>query len=328
MQLYKKRAIIGIIIIIIGLIISKTIDLYSKILDISNYLEWIHIALLLIIGIIVIQLISNTIKRRTIKAKSETKVLGDLFQVIAYTILAIMLLNALHVNVTGILVGAGFLGIVVGLAAQNTVGNLIAGFELIASKPFSVGEKVTISTWQYGLIGPTYQHDTIIPGFIGTVTKIGIMYTEMLGEDNTPIVIPNNIMNQAVVFNHKRVGTIRVKSHVEIDVKLVDYDIFKDKFINLINADKKIVNSELSVTDINQLSYGIDIEADANVEDVKEIKEKLSAYALKAILTIAKPIPPTPPVAASPATPSATTSITKTTSVKKSKATKRKKQSK
>ena len=45
-----------------------------------------------------------------------------------------------NVNIGGLLVGAGFLGIVVGLAARQTLGSLIAGFVLMFSRPLTIGD--------------------------------------------------------------------------------------------------------------------------------------------------------------------------------------------
>lgn len=278
---------VGLFIIVLAFIVSYLLGVYSKFFVNAHVdLIWIHALIVGIAGIIIIEMVGRTIKDRVKSRNNETKVVGDLFEVVAYTILLIVILNELQVNVMGLLVGAGFLGIVLGLAAQSTIGNLIAGFELMASKPFSIGEKVTISTWQYGLIAPTYQHDVMVPGFTGTVSKIGIMYTEMVADNGTPIVVPNSIMNQAVIFNKKRVGKIRVFSHVEVDIK-IDYSRFRDYFNEGVSK-STVKNVSIEIKNITQLAFGVDIYADGNLDDEPKIKDQLSEYALKAISRIMK----------------------------------------
>jgi len=68
-------------------------------------------------------------------------------------------------NVGGLLVGAGFLGIVVGMAARQTLGAILAGFVLMFSRPFEVGDWVEIG-----------DHE-------GTVTEISIMSTRLRSFD-------------------------------------------------------------------------------------------------------------------------------------------------
>lgn len=283
MGVYRNRIIISGIIIILAVVLSYFTDYYLKLDNLTKYIIYAHALFVVIIGVIVIELITAAIRKRTASRNSEAKVLGDLFQVIAYVILLIILLGALGINITGLLVGAGFLGIVLGLAAQNTVGNLLAGLELIISRPFKVGELVTISTWQYGLIPPTYQHDIIIPGFTGTVSKIGLMYTEMLSDVGVPIVIPNNVMNQAVIFNKKRVlSSSKVTAHVEIDVK-INMSKFKEVLMDKIKDDKSIINLRIEPVDTNQSSYGLDLVSDALPTNDREVQLKLMDYAISAV---------------------------------------------
>ena len=48
-------------------------------------------------------------------------------------------------DLTVLLVGAGFLGIVVGLAAQSTLANFFAGMQLLVERPFKVGDTIMLS---------------------------------------------------------------------------------------------------------------------------------------------------------------------------------------
>jgi len=60
---------------------------------------------------------------------------------IVIPITAIMvILGMLGYDLTALLAGAGFLGIVVGLAAQSTLANFFAGMQLLADRPFKVGD--------------------------------------------------------------------------------------------------------------------------------------------------------------------------------------------
>ncbi len=87
---------------------------------------------------------------------------------------------------TALLAGFGVASVVIGLAAQSTLGNLIAGISLILYRPFKIGDRVQISA-------PSGQE-------IGVVISIDLGYTVLRTMDNRLLVIPNsNIASQTNV---------------------------------------------------------------------------------------------------------------------------------
>jgi len=103
------------------------------------------------------------------------------------------------IDIGSLLVGAGFLGVVIGLAARQTLGSLLAGFVLMFSRPFEIGDWVEIGDEE------------------GIVTKITIMNTIVRNFDGEHIVIPNdNVANQAIT-NRSRDGKLRIHLEVGID---------------------------------------------------------------------------------------------------------------
>lgn len=130
-----------------------------------------------------------------------------IYRIAAYTLLALLLLILAGVNNLAVLAGGTFAGLVLGLASQTVLANVIAGVMLIFAHPMEPGERVTITTWQYGLIAPTYppkfySQDFLIPGYTGTVAEFGLVYTRFLVDDGTVLRIPNNILIQAAVLSH------------------------------------------------------------------------------------------------------------------------------
>jgi small conductance mechanosensitive channel len=106
--------------------------------------------------------------------------------------IAITLVLALHIvglNPGTIAAGGAFTAIVFGLAAQQTLGNVIAGMVLLSARPFRVGERIKL---QAGAVG----------GFTeGIVSSLGLLYTTLtpLARSEERIMIPNNIVLSAVV---------------------------------------------------------------------------------------------------------------------------------
>lgn len=103
------------------------------------------------------------------------------------------------IDLSGLLVGAGFLGIVVGLAARQTLGSMIAGFVLMFSRPFTLGDWVEVGDQE------------------GIVTDITIMNTRLLNFDGESIVIPNDTVSNQAITNRSEQGHLRIRLDVGID---------------------------------------------------------------------------------------------------------------
>ena len=88
---------------------------------------------------------------------------------------------------TALLAGASIASIVLGLAAQNTLGNLIAGMTLLLYRPFQVGDRVQVTA-------PTGLET-------GVVEVITLGYTILRTGDNRRIVVPNSLMANQVTVN-------------------------------------------------------------------------------------------------------------------------------
>ncbi|MFB6201003.1 MAG: mechanosensitive ion channel family protein [Halorhabdus sp.] len=112
---------------------------------------------------------------------------------------ALVVLGLWKVNLQGLLVGAGFLGIVVGLAARQTLGSLIAGFVLMFSRPFTIGDWVEIG------------------GEEGVVTDITIVNTRLENFDGEVVVIPNDQVGNEAIVNRSKRGVLRLRVDVGID---------------------------------------------------------------------------------------------------------------
>ncbi|MCW3000868.1 MAG: mechanosensitive ion channel family protein [Conexibacter sp.] len=91
-------------------------------------------------------------------------------------------------------VGGAFTAVILGLAAQQTFGNLFAGLVLLSARPFRVGDRVRLQGG--GLAGSTE----------GVVSSLGLLYTTFAnGEDQ--IMVPNNVvLSVAVVPLHEPAG--------------------------------------------------------------------------------------------------------------------------
>ncbi|HUA11001.1 MAG TPA: mechanosensitive ion channel family protein [Solirubrobacteraceae bacterium] len=119
---------------------------------------------------------------------------GFLIRVATLFVAVLVALAVAGVDPKTIAFGGALTAVVFGLAAQQTLGNLIAGTVLLSARPFRVGEKVRL---QGGPIGGQLE---------GTVGSLGLLYTTFVrGEDS--IMVPNSVvLNVAVMPLHEPDG--------------------------------------------------------------------------------------------------------------------------
>src|SRR3954465_9583591 len=113
--------------------------------------------------------------------------MGFLIRLVTMCVALMIALRIAGVRPRELAVGGAFTAVVVGLAAQQTLGNLFAGTVLLSARPFRVGERVRL---QGGGLAGTVE---------GTVSSLGLLYTVFSdGEDE--IMVPNSVvLNVAVV---------------------------------------------------------------------------------------------------------------------------------
>ncbi|MFW6003943.1 MAG: mechanosensitive ion channel family protein [Halanaeroarchaeum sp.] len=132
-------------------------------------------------------------------SKHQEEIAFRVLQVVLFTGVSLGVLTMWGIDLGGLLVGAGFLGIVVGIAAQQTLGSLLAGFVLMFSRPFEIGDWVEIGNDE------------------GIVTDITIINTRMENFDGEMVVLPNDTVSNSTLINRSMKGRLRLRVEVGID---------------------------------------------------------------------------------------------------------------
>jgi len=82
------------------------------------------------------------------KGREAPSLIRDLFSIVAYIlIVAFILKHYFDLSLGALLSGSALLGVILGLALQDTLGNLFSGISLHADKPFEVGDVITVGKW-------------------------------------------------------------------------------------------------------------------------------------------------------------------------------------
>ena len=118
--------------------------------------------------------------------------IDNVYRVTLLLLALITALSQLGMNVAAALAGLGVAGIAFGLAAQDSIANMIAGFLIFWDKPFAVGDFLTVA------------------GEYGEVREITIRTTRIRTRENKYLVIPNKQIMEDVLINHSMYGATRV----------------------------------------------------------------------------------------------------------------------
>jgi len=126
-----------------------------------------------------------------------------LISLVWYGIMGIAIAAALGLDVSSVILGSAFASIVLGLASQTVLSNMVAGIAILTTWPIKVGERITIATWQFGNVFPTYppkffSQDLLINGYTGTITSVKFMYTSLMDDEGGEVIVPNSIVIQSL----------------------------------------------------------------------------------------------------------------------------------
>jgi len=116
-------------------------------------------------------------------------------------------LSELGIELFGLLASLAVFSLIIGLAVQQTLGNIVNSFMLAIDRPFEVGDRIEVD------------------GMLGSVASVGILSTKILTREEKLVVIPNNTLVQTTVINHARGGGDGIARRLSIILDIgVDYN--------------------------------------------------------------------------------------------------------
>jgi small-conductance mechanosensitive channel len=131
---------------------------------------------------------------------------GFLLRLLTIVVFTIVALRVAGIRPQTLLVAGSFTAVVVGLAAQQTLGNLIAGTVLLSARPFRVGELVRLQAG--GVAGQVE----------GVVSSLGLLYTTLArGEDR--IMVPNSVVLSAAVVPLREPASVDLRARLDKEMK-------------------------------------------------------------------------------------------------------------
>ena len=112
------------------------------------------------------------------------KFVGEVFNLVIFVIVLLLVLNGFYsIQIPGLLAGSGILAIILGLALQDTLGNILAGFALHFEKPYRSGDWLIVSE----------RHAQVV--------ELNWRATRLRTNDDVYLDIPNSQMAKAIIVN-------------------------------------------------------------------------------------------------------------------------------
>jgi small-conductance mechanosensitive channel len=165
--------------------------------------KFIRIVFILIIGISSIQMIAFMLRRSLRKQLSAQRMMLITRTVMytGYTGLVLIVVKEFNYDLTALFGAAGVVGIVIGVASQTSIGNIISGLFLVGEKSFEMGDVVKIGDKT------------------GTVYSIDLLSIKIKTFDNLLIRIPNQSVISSELTNVTRFPIRRLDFQVGVAYK-------------------------------------------------------------------------------------------------------------
>ncbi len=126
---------------------------------------------------------------------------GFLIRLATIVLALVVALRVAGIEPKTLALGTAFTAVIFGLAAQQTLGNLIAGMVLLSARPFKVGERVRL------------QGGNLAGQVEGTVSSLGLLYTTFAtGED--AIMVPNSVVLNVAVLPLREPEAVNLRARL------------------------------------------------------------------------------------------------------------------
>ena len=228
---------------------KNIIDILSKEIPLTDIkiITVISAIVIIIIGYFISILVSRYIRKimkKTNIGNLLTEFTGKVIKVLILIFSATTALGLFGIDLGAAVISISLVsGFIFGFAFQDTLGNLAAGFMIILTKPFKVGDYVNIN------------------GKKGTILDVGASITNMKTYDNKKIIIPNSEVWGSSITNYNAFDKRMIDLTMSISY---DDDIKKAIKVcsNILNKHPKVLEEPKPTVNIKELA---DSSIDLNV---------------------------------------------------------------
>ena len=144
--------------------------------------------------------------RKKHSQSTNIRILTKGLQILLIAISVVFVVDALGLNISGILTFGGVGGIAAGLAAKDLLANFFGSLVIALDRPFTVGDKI---------FSPDKQ-------IAGIVAEVGWRVTKIITYEKRPIYIPNALFATIIVQNDSRISNRRINDVLRVRIKNIE----------------------------------------------------------------------------------------------------------
>ncbi|MAZ44841.1 MAG: mechanosensitive ion channel protein MscS [Legionellales bacterium] len=174
----------------------------------SESMEGIRVFLVIVAGVLFLYKLTGQIEQNLARVEPDkksfdpatAKVIGRALRTILLLLFGLMAMNAIGIDISGLLTFGGVGTLVIGLAGKELLSNFFGGLFIIWDKPFTVGEWIRLPD----------------KNLEGVVEEIGWRMTRMRTFDRRPMFVPNATFSSVAIENPSRMYNRRIKHNVGV----------------------------------------------------------------------------------------------------------------
>lgn len=154
---------------------------FSKYFNAANLERILWTLIILVVGIAIIYLVAFIVKRLLPESLSRQRkmIIQRVIYYSGFLLLTFIVIAQLKINLAPFFGAAGIIGLVIGVASQTSIGNIVSGFFLVGEKSFEIGDVIKVGDKA------------------GTVYSIDLLSIKIRTFDNQLLRIPN----QSIISN-------------------------------------------------------------------------------------------------------------------------------
>ena len=166
---------------------------------------------------------------------SIVQLLRNVISVVFVALGSASILSQFGVNVLSLITGLGVVGIAVGFAAQDTLGNFVAGTTLLIERPFRIGDWVQVNEQ------------------VGKVREITLRNTRLVTRDNIYTSIPNSAVASSEILNYSAGGPLRLTVELGIAYR-ESVAAAREVLVPVIQQNERIMQRPVPVVRVDELA--------------------------------------------------------------------------
>lgn len=176
---------------------------WSKYFNEENLERLIIALVILAVGTVLIYAVRTIVKRLLPNSMSKQRqmIVTRIINYTGYLILAFVIIDEMNIDLTPFFGAAGIIGIVLGVASQTSIGNIVSGFFLVSEKSFEIGDVIKIGDKS------------------GVVYSIDLLSIKIKTFDNLLLRIPNQTVISSEVTNVTKFPIRRLDFNVGVAYK-------------------------------------------------------------------------------------------------------------